>query len=68
MGSACMIRSPFYRVELRADDGDWLVAYLPIKSDGRYDEKTPGPHLVKAGGSRQAYGAGVPQGGHDAVR
>jgi hypothetical protein len=56
VGTVCMIRSPFYRVELRASDGDWLVAYMPIKSDGRYDGQTPGPHLVKAGGSRQAYG------------
>ncbi len=56
MGSACVVRSPFYRVELRADDGDWLVAYMPIRSDGRYDDRTAGPHLVKAGGSRQLYG------------
>ncbi len=56
MGSLCMTRSPMYRVELRSDDGDWLVAYMPIRTDGRYDERTPGPHLVKDGGRRAGYG------------
>jgi hypothetical protein len=56
MGSVCMIRSPMYRVELRSNDGDWLVAYMPIRTDGRYDDRTPGPHLVKEGGRRGGYG------------
>ena len=53
MGAVCMVSSPFYRVDLRADDGDGVVVYLPVARDGRIDARTPGPYLAKGRWARQ---------------
>lgn len=38
----------FHRVHLRADDGDHLTFYVPLKADGRLDVDAHKPWLLKA--------------------